>query len=135
MTEYSKPVVVPSEDSAPFWAAAKDHKLVLQKCGTCGSFRFPPSPLCPECSAMGGEWTGLTGRGKVFSFVVFHRAYHKGFEADLPYAVALVELDEGPRLISNVVGVPPDQLRCDMPVEVVFDDVTADCTLPRFKAV
>jgi uncharacterized OB-fold protein len=135
MTDYTKPVVVPSEDSGPFWAAAKGHKLSLQKCGTCGSFRFPPSPLCPECTAMGGEWTELSGRGKVSSFVVFHRAYHKSFEGDLPYAVALIELDEGPRLISSVVGTPPDQLRCDMPVMVVFDDVTPDCTLPKFKAV
>ena len=135
MTDYTKPVVVPSEDSGPFWAAAKGHKLSLQKCGTCGSFRFPPSPLCPECTAMGGEWTELSGRGKVSSFVVFHRAYHKSFEGDLPYAVALIELDEGPRLISSGVGTPPDQLRCDMPVTVVFDDVTPDCTLPKFKAV
>lgn len=135
MTDYTKPVVVPSEDSGPFWAAAKGHKLSLQKCGTCGSFRFPPSPLCPECTAMGGEWAELSGRGKVSSFVVFHRAYHKSFEGDLPYAVALIELDEGPRLISSVVGTPPDQLRCDMPVTVVFDDVTPDCTLPKFKAV
>jgi uncharacterized OB-fold protein len=135
MTEYSKPIVVPSEDSAPFWAAAKRHKLSLQKCGTCGSFRFPPSPLCPECTSMGGDWTELNGRGKVFSFVVFHRAYHKGFEADLPYAVALVELEEGPRLVSNIVGIPPDKVRCEMPVEVVFDDVTPECTLPKFKPV
>jgi uncharacterized OB-fold protein len=133
MTEYTKPVPVPSEDSAPFWAAAKRHKLSLQKCATCGEFRFPPAPLCPECTEMGGEWTELKGRGKVFSFVVFHRSYDKSFDADLPYAVALVELDEGPRLVSNIVGMPPDQLRCDMPVEVVFDDVTPVCTLPKFK--
>jgi len=107
MTDYTKPVVVPSEDSGPFWAAAKGHKLSLQKCGTCGSFRFPPSPLCPECTAMGGEWTELSGRGKVSSFVVFHRAYHKSFEGDLPYAVALIELDEGVRLMSTVVGGDP----------------------------
>ena len=135
MTEYKKPVVVPSEDSTPFWAAAKEHRLALQKCGTCGSFRFPPAPLCPECTAMGGDWTDLKGRGKVFSFVVFHRAYHPSFEGDLPYAVALVELEEGPRLISNIVGIPPDRVHCDMPVEVVYDDVTPGCTLPKFKPV
>jgi uncharacterized OB-fold protein len=135
MSEYLKPMPVPSEDSQPFWAAAKKHELSLQRCGTCGSFRFPPAPVCPECTALGGEWAKLKGRGKIFSFVVFHRAFHKSFEKDVPYAVALVELEEGPRLVINIVGVTPDQIRCDMPVELVFEDVTPECTLPKFKPV
>ena len=133
MSEYLKPLPNASEDSLPFWAAATKHQLTLQKCGTCGAFRFPPAPLCPECSALGGEWTPLKGEGRIFSFVVYHRAYHKGFENDLPYAVALVELSEGPRLITNIVGIAPDQLRCDMKVQVVFEDLTKDCSLPKFK--
>jgi uncharacterized OB-fold protein len=135
MSEYLKPIPVPSEDSQPFWAAAKRHELSLQRCGTCGSFRFPPAPVCPECTALGGDWTKLKGRGTIFSFVVFHRAFHKSFEKDVPYAVALVELEEGPRLVTNIVGVAPDQIRCDMPVELVFEDVTPKCTLPKFKPV
>ncbi len=135
MSEYLKPIPVPSEDSQPFWAAAKKHELSLQRCGTCGSFRFPPAPVCPECTALGGEWTKLKGRGKIFSFVVFHRAFHKSFQKDVPYAVALVELEEGPRLITNIVGVALDQVRCDLPVEVVFEDVSPECTLPKFKPV
>ena len=135
MTDYAKPLPIPSEDSGPFWAAARQHKLSLQRCKSCGSFRFPPSPVCPECTAEGGEWTALKGRGRVFSFVVFHRAYHKSFEGDLPYAVAVVELEEGPRLLSNIVGIPADKVRCDMPVQVVFEDVTPECTLPKFKPV
>jgi uncharacterized OB-fold protein len=133
MSENQKPIPVPSEDSTPFWAAAKKHELSLQRCTECGSFRFPPAPVCPECTALNGEWTRLTGRGKIHSFVVFHRAFHKSFEKDVPYAVAVVELEEGPRFPSNIVGIAPDQIRCDMPVEVVFDDVTPDCTLPKFK--
>lgn len=135
MSEYTKPIPVPSEDSRPFWEAAKRHELSLQRCSTCGSFRFPPAPLCPECTALGGEWTKVAGTGKVFSYVVFHRAFHKSFEKDVPYAVAVVELAEGPRLVSNIVGIPPEQIRCDMPVEVVFEDVTPACTLPQFKPV
>lgn len=135
MSEYLKPIPVPSEDSQPFWAAAKKHELSLQRCGTCGSFRFPPAPVCPECTSLGGDWTKLTGRGTIFSFVVFHRAFHKSFEKDVPYAVALVELEEGPRLVTNIVGVAPDQIRCDIPVELVFEDVTPECTLPKFKPV
>lgn len=133
MSEYTKPLPMPAEDSVPFWNAARKHELSLQKCGTCGAFRFPPAPLCPECTELGGEWTRLTGRGRIFSFVVFHRAYHKGFEKELPYAVAVVELDEGPRLVSNIVGIAPDKLRCDMKVEAVFEDVTPECSLPKFK--
>lgn len=133
MAEYTKPIPVPSEDTVPFWAAAKEHQLKLQKCDSCGAFRFPPGPVCPECTTLGGTWAKLSGKGKVHSFVVFHRAFHKAFEQDLPYAVALVALDEGPRIISNVVGIGPDKLRCDMPVEVIFEDVTVDVTLPKFK--
>jgi uncharacterized OB-fold protein len=133
MSEYNKPVPVPSEDSRPFWSAAKNHALCLQQCPACRAVRFPPAPVCPECTALAGEWTNLKGRGKIFSFVIFHRAFHKAFEGDVPYAVAVVELDEGPRLISNIIGIAPDQIRCDMSVEVVFDDITPDCTLVKFK--
>ncbi len=80
-----------------------------------------------------GEWTKLSGRGKVYSFVIFHRAYHKAFEKDLPYAVAVIELAEGSRLLSNLVGIAPDRIRCDMPVEVIFEDITPDATLPKFR--
>jgi uncharacterized OB-fold protein len=132
MSDQTKPRPIPSEDTGPYWAAARKHELALQCCQSCGSFRFPPSPICPECTAEGGEWTALSGRGRIFSFVVFHRAYHKSFEGDLPYAVALVELEEGPRLISNIVNIAHDQLRCDMPVKVVFEDIAPDCTLPKF---
>ncbi len=135
MSEYLKPIPSPSEDSKPFWAGAKRHELCLQRCQSCGAFRFPPAPLCPECTALGGEWTKVSGKGKVYSFVVFHRAFHKAFEKDLPYAVAVIELAEGPRLLSNIVGIPPDQVRCDMPVELVFEDITADVSLPKFKPV
>ena len=75
---------------------------------------------------------GVSGRGKVFSFVTFHRVYHPAFEGEVPYVVALIELEEGPRLLSNVVGIPVDQVRCEMPVKVVFDDVASDVTVPKF---
>lgn len=133
MSEYLKPLPVPNEDSVPFWEAAKRHELSLQQCKACSAFRFPPAPLCPECNVMGGDWTRVKGKGKIYSFVVFHRAYHKGFEGQIPYAVALVELDEGPRVMGNVLGVPPDQLKCDMRVEAIYEDVTPGVTLPQFR--
>ena len=131
--EYKKPLPIPSELSTPFWEACRRHELVIQRCQSCKAFRFPPAILCPECLVDRTEWTRVSGRGKVFSFVIFHRVYHPAFEADLPYAVALVELEEGLRLVSNIVGCPPEQVVCDMPVEVVFEDVTPEVTLPKFK--
>jgi len=77
-------------------------------------------------------WQEVSGHGKVFSFVVFHRVYHPGFTGEVPYVVALIELDEGPRLLSNVVGIPPQNVVCEMPVRVVFEDVAENVTLPKF---
>ncbi len=82
---------------------------------------------------MSSEWAAVTGRGKVYSFVIFHRAYHPGFAGELPYAVACIELEEGPRLLSNIVGIAPEKVRCDMPVEVVFEEITPDISLPKFR--
>ncbi|MBI3078993.1 MAG: Zn-ribbon domain-containing OB-fold protein [Deltaproteobacteria bacterium] len=124
---------VPSKLSEPFWAACKRHELRVQRCQRCGAYRFPPAILCPECLSLETEWTGLGGRGRVFSYVVYHRLYHPAFEADLPYAVALIELEEGVRMIANVVGIAPEKVTCDMPVEVVFEDVTPEVTLPKFR--
>ena len=76
--------------------------------------------------------TQVSGNGKVFSFVTFHRVYHPAWEGDVPYVVALIELEEGPRLLSNIVGIAPDQVRCEMPVKVVFEDVAKDVALPKF---
>lgn len=78
------------------------------------------------------HWEDASGHGKVFSFVVVYRVYHPAFANEVPYVVAVVELAEGPRLLSNIVGIAPDKVRCGMPVKVVFEDVSDDCTLPKF---
>jgi uncharacterized OB-fold protein len=131
--EYTKPLPVPTPESAPYWAAARRHELVLQHCDACGLPWFPPSLLCPECLSDVFTWKPVSGKGTLFSFVVFHRPYHPGFKGDLPYNVSLVELDEGPRLLTNIVGIANDELRVGMSVEVVFDDVTEAVTLPKFR--
>jgi uncharacterized OB-fold protein len=77
-------------------------------------------------------WTPVSGRGTVFSYVVYHRVYHPGFAGEVPYTVALVELAEGPRMISNIVGIPPEQVVCDLPVRIVYEDITDTVTLPKF---
>jgi uncharacterized OB-fold protein len=132
-TAYQKPLPAISSLNQPYWEALKRRELRMQQCDECGRVWFPPSPLCPKCWSRKLSWKQLSGRGRVNSWVVFHQAYYKSYEHDLPYNVTEVELDEGPRVLTNLVGVANDQIRAGMEVEVVFDDVTGDITLPKFK--
>ena len=127
-----KPVPRPAPESVPYWEAAKHHKLEVPHCNACGHYWFPPSASCPHCLSTDFAFTPVSGRGKVFSFVTFHRVYHPAFEQEVPYVVALVELEEGPRLLTNIVGVPVEQVTCEMPVKVVFDDVGDGVSVPKF---
>jgi uncharacterized OB-fold protein len=133
MNEYRKPLPVPSPESRPLWEGCRKHELLIQRCDTCRQFVFPPNSLCPACLGTGLTWTKTTGCGRVYSFVVYHRVYHPGFENEIPYVVAIVELEEGARLLSNIIGCPPDQVRCEMPVEVAFEEVTEAVTLFKFQ--
>ena len=132
MDTYLKPLPRPSLEGQPFWDAAREHKLKLQKCGDCGKFWFPCSTRCNHCRSGNFAWEEVSGRGKVFSFVVYHRLYHKGWADELPYVVAVIELEEGPRILSTVTEIPALDVVCDMPVKVVFDDVAPDVTIPKF---
>lgn len=132
-TEYKKPIPVPSDESRPYWQGLAAGKLLMPRCGDCGRWWFPPSLLCPSCNSARWTWTEAKGTGRIFSYVVYHRVYHEGFAGDVPYAVAVIELDEGARMLSNVVGMPPDQLKCDMRVEIVYERITDTVTLPKFR--
>ncbi|GBD27864.1 hypothetical protein HRbin30_03221 [bacterium HR30] len=105
----------------------------MKRCIYCGHIRFPPALLCPRCWSEAHEWALLSGRGRVFSWVVVHQSQHPAFNADTPYNVAIVELDEGPRLHTQIVECPLDQIRIGMPVEVVFEKVRDDVALPKFR--
>jgi uncharacterized OB-fold protein len=133
MREYRKPLPVVSPESQLFWEVCRRHELVIQRCDQCRSFVFPPRVICSECLGTALRWTKVTGRGRVFTYAVYHRVYHEAFAQDIPYVVAIVELEEGVRLLSNIVGCPPDQVHCEMPVEVVFEDVTETVTLFKFR--
>ena len=133
MAEYKKPLPVISEINRPYWDAAKRHELRLQKCNGCGKFWTPNGPMCPFCWSRDYEWARVSGRGKVNSWVVFHQLYYEGFKGETPYSVVQVELEEGPRLMSNLVGVKSEEIHMGMAVEVVFDDVTEEVTLPKFR--
>ena len=129
----AKPVPDVDATLAPYFTAAKERRLVVQRCTGCGALRFPPRELCSACLSNGVEWTDVSGRGAVFSFNVMHQIYHPAFAPEVPYAVVVVKLAEGPKLVSNVVDCPPHEVRIGMPVEVVFEDVAPDVTLPKFR--
>lgn len=127
-----KPLPLINGDNEQFWKGCARHELRFQKCRRCGFVRWPASFLCPECHCTDTEMILASGRGRIYSFVVYHMAYHQGFTGDLPYVVALVELEEGPRFLSDIVGCEPGDVACDMPVEVVWDDI-GEWSLPKFR--
>ena len=133
---YAGPIPKPTPETKPFWEAAKQRKLRIQRCRDCAQHYFYPRPLCPHCLSRNVEWIEASGRGTLHSFVINHRA-PRGFPATGPFIIGIVQLDEGPKMMSNIVGIAadPKQLRCDMPVEVVFEDITDEITLSKFKPV
>jgi len=130
---YDKPLPTPSPESQPFWDGARAHRLLVQKCRDCATHWHPPSTICPACGSRAHEWIASSGKGTVFSFVTYHRLYNTGWKDELPYVVAVIELEEGARFLSNIVGIDPADIVCDMAVEAIFEDVTPDVTLPKFR--
>lgn len=128
----ARPLPAISEAMRPFYEGARQRELRVQRCTACGALRFPARGLCSACLATGADWVAVSGRGEVFSFNVMHQVYHPGFAAEVPYAVVIVQLAEGPRMVSNLVGVAPEQIRIGQPVRVVFEDVSETVTLPKF---
>ena len=135
MFAIEKPLPRPSEDSAPYWEAARGGELRMQRCGGCGHVRFPPALLCARCLSEEAEWIRLSGRGTVFSWIIVHQSQYPAFNADTPYNVAIVELAEGPRLHTHIIDCPNDQLRIGMPVEVVFHKINDEVALPKFRPI
>ena len=129
----TKPVPQVGPDMAPFFEAARRHELVAQQCSRCRTLRFPARAICSTCLGRNATWVRMSGRGAVFSFAIMHQANHPGFAAEVPYAVVVIELDEGVRMLSNLVGCPTRDVRIGLPVEVVFDEVTPEVTLPKFR--
>ena len=129
----SRPAPQPSPESNAFWRAARHHTLVLPRCNQCGEFWFPPALFCPACLSGDMALRKVSGRGRVYTFSVVHRANHPAFAGEVPYVVAVIELDEGPRMLSNVVDIDPDKVRCDMRVAVKFLDLAADISIPVFS--
>jgi len=132
---YKKPLPRVDEETRGFWEALARHELYVQRCRACDTTRFYPRAVCPACLSSATEWVRASGRGTVYSFTVTHQNQAPGFREELPYVLAIVELAEGVRMMTNVVGCAPDAVRIGMPVEVAFDDVTPEITLPKFRPV
>lgn len=131
---YAKPLPVADVETQPFWQACRDGKLMLQRCTNCGHCRFPPTFYCAKCNSAEHEWIESTGRGRVFSWIVVrHPVPREVYAADVPYVVSLIDLDEGVRIVSNIVGVEPEKVTAGMPVRVIFRTVTPEITLPLFE--
>lgn len=130
---YDKPLPRVTPDTAPFWQGCRRGELLLAKCKDCARVHLPPGPVCPFCLSDRLGWHKASGKGTVSSWTVVHQAWFPAFKAELPYNVVQVELAEGPRLTANLVDVANDAITVGMAVEVVFDAVTPEVTLPRVR--
>lgn len=116
-----------------FWENARNGKLSVQQCDACADRHYPGSPVCPKCLSESQSWVPVSGRGTLLSWVRFHRAYWDSFREELPYLVCLVGLEEGPLLVSNLLGGEPGDTAIGSAVEVVFETVDDELTLPKFR--
>ncbi len=134
MTSANFPLPVPNLDNQEFFDQCREHQLVLRRCRDCRLFSHPPRPNCPSCASDNLDWVESEGRGTVYTFTITRQPVSRAFEGRLPWAVVEVELEEGVHLISNLVDCDPDEIEIGMAVEVVFEDVNDEITLPKFKA-
>ncbi len=132
-----KPLPQITDLTRPFWTAAKNGKLVLQKCGKCSTFNFFPKPWCIECGSRDLNWTDAKPYGTVYSFTVSRSVAMNfpGWEAELPVLMCLIDLDDGVRLYGQVKGCKPEDMKIGMRVKAFFEDISAEAGIPRFRPV
>ena len=129
------PVPAVNAETNGWWEAAAHHRLVVQTCSDCGRTRHPPGPVCPVCRSMASEWSELPGTGSVFTYTVVRQAFIPSLSDRIPYVVIAVELDGagGARMVSNLIDIDPSDVAIGMPVEVVWEDMGPELSLPRFR--
>ena len=123
---YPQPAI--NVETQPFWDGAAEGKLLLKRCGDCDKTHYYPRNICPHCFSANTEWFETAGKGRIYSFSVMRRA-------PVPYVIAFVTLEEGPSMMTNIVDCDPETVKIGMAVQVTFDDVTEDVTLPKFRPV
>lgn len=131
-TEDGRPLPPVDGLTRPFWEAARQHRLALPKCDDCGRMHSYPRSWCPHCGSEALTWTDTAGRGTVYSYTVVHRPPNPVFKPEVPYAVAVVALEEGPHLMARIVGCPAAAVRIGMAVSVTFLELTEEISLPVF---
>lgn len=127
------PVRYPEEE--PYWAAAAEGRLVMPHCRACGRLFFPVGPVCPKCLSPDLGWREMSGRGTVSSFVVYHKGWSAWLAEHIPYGVVQVELDEGPRLTTGLLGISADSIHIGLPVRATFEQVTDEIALLQFEPI
>ncbi len=133
MAEYQFPLPMANMDDKSFWEGCRRHELLVKKCSKCGAIRFFPDLMCRQCHSFEYECIKASGKGQIWSFTTTHHAFRPGLKEHVPYTLIQVKLEEGPVLYSNIVDCKPENIECDMPVEVVFEDITEEVTLPKFR--
>lgn len=135
MEAYEKSLPAVTTLTQPFWDAAKRHELVLQRCSRCKEYQWYPRGLCIHCGSTALSWEKVSGQGSVYSFTVIRQVVDNSpaFQKDIPFIVALIELAEGPRIYSDIVGCKPEEVKIGMHVNVIFEDVTENISLPKFQ--
>jgi uncharacterized OB-fold protein len=128
-----KPIPVPTLETAPYWEGCRQHQLRIQRCAVCQIYQFFPRIYCTKCFSDRVEWVKASGRAKVLSFTIVRRPVSPAFADEVPYIVALVTLDEGPQMMTNIVGCAPDEVTIGMSVEVTFEDWSEAISIPKFR--
>jgi len=118
---------------APFWDGLREGELRLQQCAACRSYQYPPETFCYECGSMDLAWKAASGRGTVYSFITVHQRFHAAFTEEMPYNVSIVQLEEGPRIVSNVLGIPPHDVQVDMAVQASPRAITPEQSALYFE--
>ena len=118
-----------------FWESLSKNELRIQLCSNCAILRYPPYPMCFHCQSFEHNWELMSGNGEVFSYVVTHQPTHSAFRDRTPLATVIVELDEGPRLVSNILNISPSEIKIGMKVRVVFQKMDDEITLPFFELI
>jgi len=130
-----KPLPEPTHWSKPFWDACKKHELHIQKCKDCSKLIMYPKRYCPHCLSENLTWVKSEGKGVIYSYTIVCNNPPTAFLSEVPYVVAVVELDEGVRMATNIVQSDFEDIKCEAPVEVVFEDITDEITLPKFRVL
>jgi len=123
----------PTPETQAYWEGCRQHQLLIQRCSECSRYQFYPRIICTGCMSNKIEWVKAKGSGQIISYTIVHRAISAAYAAEVPYVIALIQLEEGPKMMSNIVNCVPDKVMIGMSVEVVFEDWSEEITIPKFR--